>query len=226
MDGLAQRDVVAVLTRAPSAGGKSRLFAELGSPPDSVLLTALLLDTIDAVTLDGVTRLVAVEPAAQCDEVRALVPRDVGVIAQSGGTLGARMAALMRTVLDSGARAVAVVGSDLPALSAAAMARAFALLRDHPHSVVLGPAADGGYYLIAARHVPDLFRDIEWGTGRVLEQTRLSAAMAGIDLHLVEPTLDIDTVADLRRALNEWSADEAGAAGRRTREWARAHGLA
>jgi hypothetical protein len=74
MGSLAQRDVVAVLTRAPSAGGKSRLFAELGTPPDPALLTALLLDTLDAVDLEDVTRIVAVEPASACDEVRGSLP--------------------------------------------------------------------------------------------------------------------------------------------------------
>ena len=69
--------VVAVLTRAPSRGGKSRLFAALGHPPDPTLLSALLLDTLDGVSLSGTTRVVFVDPADACDDVRALVPRDV-----------------------------------------------------------------------------------------------------------------------------------------------------
>src|SRR5215216_1411447 len=109
MGSLAQRDVVAVLTRAPSAGGKSRLFAELGTPPDASLLAALLLDTIDAIderesssgqARNGVTRVVAVAPASACDEVRGLVARDVLVVPQAEGTLGDRMAGVMRAQLD------------------------------------------------------------------------------------------------------------------------------
>ena len=226
MGGLAQRDVVAVLTRAPSAGGKSRLFAELGIPPDAALLEALLLDTIDALPSESATRVVVVEPASHCGDVRALVPDDVVVMPQREGALGERMAAVMRTVLDSGARAIAVVGSDLPALRASSITRAFALLHDDPTSVVLGPAADGGYYLIAAAYVPDLFADVEWGTERVLEQTRTRAEKVGIHLHLVDTTFDIDTVADLVLLLR-FAADQAGprGVGFRTREWARERGI-
>src|SRR6185436_908851 len=55
--------VVAILTRAPSSGGKSRLFRALACPPDSGLLTALLLDTVDGAAARGVTRVVSVTPA-------------------------------------------------------------------------------------------------------------------------------------------------------------------
>ena len=232
MGGFAQRDVVAVLTRAPSAGGKSRLFAELGVPPDSSLLAALLLDTLDAVSVrppsrehcEDMIRVVAVEPPSACEEVRAMVPSDVLVIPQPDGTLGDRMAGVMRVALDAGARAVALIGSDVPAVSAAVLARAFALLRDDPRRVVLGPALDGGYYLIAASQVPDLFRDIEWSSARVLEQTRDAAFRAGLDVELVDTSRDIDTLPDLiawiagvESSPDAWRS--------RTRAWARAQGI-
>lgn len=233
MGSLTQRDVVAVLTRAPSAGGKSRLFAELGTPPDPALLTALLLDTIDAIDAWGpsggpdhaMTRVVAVEPASACDEVRALVARGILVIPQPDGTLGDRMAGVMRELLDGGARAVALIGSDLPRLQTAQLTRAFALLGDDPQSVVLGPADDGGYYLIAARHVPDLFRNIEWGSRGVLEQTRAAAASCRTRLHLVDSILDVDTVSDLITCVAEGCTHTAGGLARRTVEWAQARGI-
>jgi len=234
MGSLTQRDVVAVLTRAPSAGGKSRLFAELGTPPDPALLAALLLDTLDALDVsrlpsgaagDHVTHVVAVEPASACDEVRALVARDVLVIPQPDGTLGDRMGGVMRELLDGGARAVALIGSDLPTLKATQLTRAFALLNDDPQSVVIGPADDGGYYLIAARHVPDLFRNIEWGSRGVLEQTRAAAACCGTRLHLVDSIGDVDTVSDLITCVSDGRTDTAAGLARRTVEWAQARGI-
>lgn len=225
MGGLAQRDVVAVLTRAPSAGGKSRLFAELGTPPDPALLAALLLDTLDTIEREDVTRVVAVEPLSACDDVRALVGPHIRVIAQPAGTLGDRMAGVMREMLDDGARAVAVIGSDLPALSPAELARAFALLHDDPHSVVLGPADDGGYYLIAACRVPDLFHDIEWGSAHVFEQTRTAATGAGIRLHVVGAMRDVDTVADLLDLMTTATIRESTGGASRTLAWARARGI-
>ena len=225
MDSLAQRDVVAVLTRAPSAGGKSRLFAELGTPPDPSLLTALLLDTLDGIGLEDVTRVVAVDPASACDEVRALVAGDVLVIPQPDGTLGDRMAGVMREMFDGGARAVALIGSDLPTLRASQLARAFAVLGEDPRSVVIGPADDGGYYLIAARHVPDLFGDIEWGSRRVLEQTRAAAAAARTPLHLVDSIRDIDTLTDLSDCVGDAARHGLEGIARRTIDWAHARGI-
>jgi rSAM/selenodomain-associated transferase 1 len=195
---LAGARVVAILTRAPSAGGKSRLFAALGRPPDPTLLTALLLDTIDAVAVTGVTRLVAVEPPAACDEVRALVP-GIEVVAQSAGTLGERMAAVMNTVLRRGARAVAIVGSDIPDLPPHVVIEAFSTLERDPEAVVIGPATDGGYYLVAATTVPPVLEGIDWGTDQVLSQTVGRATERGVSIQLLSEWRDVDEVADLAR---------------------------
>ena len=59
-----------MLTRAPSSGGKTRLFTSLGIPSDPALLTALLLDTLDGAAAPGVRRVVAVTPPDACDDLR------------------------------------------------------------------------------------------------------------------------------------------------------------
>jgi rSAM/selenodomain-associated transferase 1 len=197
---LAGAGVVAILTRAPSAGGKSRLFRALGLPPDPALLAALLLDTVAAVRASGTPCIIAVEPPHSCAEVRALVP-GLEVVPQSSGALGGRMAAVMRMALDRGAAACAIVGSDLPDLVPGVLTDAFAALQAQPLSVVLGPAADGGYYLIAATGVPDLFDGIEWGTPRVLAQTLAAARQRGVETHLLAPMEDVDGVGELRRVV-------------------------
>jgi glycosyltransferase A (GT-A) superfamily protein (DUF2064 family) len=124
---LAGAAVVTLLTRAPSAGGKSRLFRAIGRAPDPALLRALLLDTLDAVAAAGVPRLIAVEPPAACGEVRALAPA-VDVFPQIDGTLGARMAAAMSAAFARGASAVALIGSDLPDIQPRVITDAFAAL--------------------------------------------------------------------------------------------------
>jgi rSAM/selenodomain-associated transferase 1 len=190
--------VVAVLTRAPSRGGKSRLFAALGRPPDKALLSALLLDTIDGARLSGTTCVVAVEPAEACGEVRTLVPADVRVIAQTVGTLGARMRATMSDLFVDGASAVVLIGSDLPDITRVVIENAVSHLRRDPESLVIGPAADGGYYLIAATRVPDVFEGIDWGSPRVLDETCATAAQSGVRVHLLQPLRDVDTPDDLQ----------------------------
>jgi len=200
--------VVAILTRAPSRGGKSRLFAALDRPPDPALLSALLLDTLDGVNHPGASRVVVVEPADARDEMRAVLPHDVRVMAQADGPLGERMRAAMQALFDEGASIVVLVGSDLPDIAPQTIDQAISRLRDDPAALVLGPARDGGYYLIAATRVPDVFDGIDWGSSGVLEQTRAAAAKHGIPVHLLESLSDIDRVEDLRSVRAQ-----------RTREW-------
>jgi rSAM/selenodomain-associated transferase 1 len=203
--------VVAVLTRAPSRGGKSRLFAELGRPPDAALLSALLLDTLDGVHLPGMTRVVFVDPADACDEVRAIVARDVDVRAQAEGSLGERMRNAMASLFDEGATIVVLVGSDLPDITPERIETAVAHLKRDPGALVLGPAHDGGYYLIASTTIPNVFDDVEWGSPRVLEQTRSSAERSGQRVELIDSLRDVDTLEDLRSVVAP-----------RTRAWLRA----
>jgi rSAM/selenodomain-associated transferase 1 len=218
---LANQDAVAVLTRAPSSGGKSRLFAALGRDPDPALLAALLLDTIDGVRDAGATVIVTVTPAAAQDEVATLVGAGRGATAASApavhvagqpeGDLGTRMRGTMAQLFTAGARAVALVGSDLPSVTAPLIREAFTLLGRDRDALVLGPASDGGYYLIAATRVPPVFDAIAWGSGDVLAQTRAAARQSSIRVHLLPPLDDVDTPDDLRRA----------PASSRTAAWAR-----
>jgi rSAM/selenodomain-associated transferase 1 len=202
--------VVAVLTRAPSRGGKSRLFAALGRPSDPALLTALLLDTLDGVQLAGTTRVVFVDPPDACDDVRPLVPADVCVRPQPGGSLGDRMRLTMDGLFAAEASIVVLVGSDLPDLTPSSIAGAIARLKDDPAAVVLGPSEDGGYYLVAATATPKLFDQIEWGGPHVLEQTRAAASKHGLRVHLLDALRDVDTPEDLEHVRAP-----------RTRAWAR-----
>jgi hypothetical protein len=161
------------------------------------LLQALLLDTVAAVRASGLPFVVGVDPADSVDEVRELVPDAVGVMGQSAGDLGERMRSLMAQVLDGGAPAALVVGSDLPDLSAAALGSAAAVLAANPDALVVGPSADGGYYLVGATRVPEVFHGIAWGTNAVLAQTRAAAIRVGFGWHTVERGSDVDGVADL-----------------------------
>lgn len=213
---VAGQAVVAVLTRAPSAGGKSRLFAALGRPPDPALLSALLLDTLEPLSaLPGAACVVCFTPDDAAAEMRGLVPPGVRLRAQGDGGLGARMHRVLAGLLGAGARTVVLVGSDLPLIDPQAVLDAQAHLLVDPGSVVLGPAADGGYYLFGAARIHDgLFEEMAWGTPGVLAATLARAEAAGIRVHLVAAAADVDTPDDLRHV---------AAAGHprapRTRDW-------
>lgn len=191
--------VVAVLTRAPSSGGKTRLFRALGRPPDPRLLAALLLDTIDGAGAPGITRVISVTPPSACGEVASIVPAGIGVMPQSAGDLGERMHDTFASLFAAGAAAVVLIGSDLPVITSSIVAAAFGILERDADALVLGPAADGGYYLIGATRTPPVFVDIEWGSGGVLTQTQDAAAVAGLRVSLVDRLADVDAPEDLER---------------------------
>ena len=215
MVGASNANVLALLTRAPSAGGKSRLFRSLGIPPDPSLLSALLLDTLDGSSVPHVRRVIAVTPASACAEVRELVG-DTPVIPQPEGDLGERMRGTMATLFAGGASAVALIGSDLPHVSGAPIEAAFDVLSRDDRTLVLGPAEDGGYYLVAARRVPGIFSGIDWGSARVLTQTETAAALDGLQVRRVDVLRDVDTEDDIRRAV-------LGGRAPRTTAWLRRH---
>ena len=209
--------ILAILTRAPSSGGKTRLFQTLNMRPDSELLRCLLLDTLDGTALPGLRRVIAVTPGRACDEVRQMVGAiDAIVMPQADGDLGARMQATMATMFQGGATAVALIGSDVPHIAPATIAEAFDVLGRDREALVLGPATDGGYYLIGARRVPPVFTGVEWGSGRVLARTVEAAAAAGFRVHELLLLSDVDTADDLRRAISTGRAT-------RSAEWMRRH---
>lgn len=214
---LSGQAVVAILTRAPSAGGKSRLFRALGRPVDPALLRALLLDTLEAIPRDRVTRVICYTPPAAAAEMETLAPPGVGAIAQRDGDLGARMRGVFDDLFARGAALVIAIGSDLPALTADIIGQACDVLSERPDAVVLGPAADGGYYLVGATRTPSrVFDGIPWSTPAVLAETEKAAARAHLQIVRLPTLFDVDTPDDLRRAAQTPAAT-------RTRAWWRSH---
>jgi hypothetical protein len=100
--------------------------------------------------------------------------------------------------LGKGARGAVLVGSDIPGISADVLRRAFEVVTRH--DVVLGPARDGGYYLVGLRRpAPGLFQGIRWGTHDVLRQTLRAVRRLGLSHALVDELEDMDTAEDLER---------------------------
>lgn len=136
----------------------------------------------------------AVTPVPAALTSRAL-PHGPPRIGQGGGDLGARMARVLRAL---GPGPAAAVGADIPALRPAHLAAAFAALGDH--DAVLGPAADGGFWLVGLKHParqpPGLFAGVRWSTPDALADTRptLPGRVAVLSVTLD----DVDSTADLR----------------------------
>lgn len=115
---------------------------------------------------------------------------------QAAGDLGVRLKEFFQTAFRAGAERVVAIGSDCPAMSAAIGKQAFEQLRSQP--AVIGPATDGGYYLIGLSH-PELgvFEGIAWSTPAAREQTLERIASAGLSCGQLEALTDLDEVESL-----------------------------
>jgi hypothetical protein len=118
----------------------------------------------------------------------------------------------IQAMLDTGQRAACVLNSDSPTLPTRLLIDAANLLLDRPDRVVLGPAEDGGYYLLGmtAPHA-HLFEDIAWSTDTVADATRARARALGLDLVELAPWYDVDDRAALLRLIEEITIPQANA---------------
>lgn len=122
---------------------------------------------------------------------------------QRGDDLGERLRASFEAAFGDGCGQVAIIGTDCPELNASTVSAAFAQLEEH--DVVLGPALDGGYYLVALRGpVPELFQTIAWGEPSVLETTLRRADSLRLRVGLLPAMADIDCPVDLGRLNEGW----------------------
>ena len=195
--------VLAVFLKAPRPGAvKTRLIPALG-PEAAAGIYRALAEGVMARTRPRPAeyeRILFFTPAEARAEIEAWFPGE-DLVPQAGPDLGARMSAAFDEALRRGADRVAVVGSDVPGLTRDDVLAALASLEDH--DLVLGPARDGGYYLIALRSArPALFQGIAWGTASVLAATMERAAALGLTVGVLTERRDIDTVEDLRA---EWA---------------------
>ena len=193
---------LALFARAPVPGSvKTRLSPALPPRLACDLYGGMLADAI-RVLLAARTderRLFLADDALVAGS-RARIPEGVREAMQVGDDLGARLEHAFGVMFGSGAEGAVIFGADCPWLDVPAVNRAFDALERV--DLVLGPADDGGYTLIGlARAVPDLFRGIAWGTDRVLAQTLERANAVGLSIAKLETLEDLDTPADLVRAL-------------------------
>lgn len=187
---------LAVIARHPTAGTvKTRLARAIGSQRTCALYHAFLRD-IDARFRDDRRTLVWFfdPPDAAFDTVVSPGSR---CIAQSGEELGQRLHNCCAQLIGEGFDRVIIIGADVPHVANASLDEAEEQLDDA--DIVLGPSADGGYYLIAMRAVHDVFTGIAMSTSTVLAQTLAKANAAGLRVHLLPKSFDIDEPGDLIR---------------------------
>jgi rSAM/selenodomain-associated transferase 1 len=197
-------DTLIVFLKEPRPGAvKTRLAKALGAERAAQLYRALAEEEVRATAplRDEYQRLFFFTPAESRPALERWLPGET-LLPQQGNDLGARMSNAFDAAFRRGARRAAIIGTDVPWVTRELVREALLALADH--EVVVGPARDGGYYLLALdRPRPSLFEGIEWSTPSVLSATAERAAVLGLRLSVLEGLPDIDTLEDVRR---EWRA--------------------
>ncbi|HYU31649.1 MAG TPA: TIGR04282 family arsenosugar biosynthesis glycosyltransferase [Thermoanaerobaculia bacterium] len=207
MPGASHRRLLLFTKPAREGRVKTRLIGALSPAQAAALHQAFLDDLLDRLR-EGSFDL---RLAWALDPGEPMPAGSIPGVRQEGDDLGER---LYRALAAAGAEvpSVAALGSDHPTLPLEIVHEAFALLETGA-DVVLGPAEDGGYYLIALRAgavARRLFEDIPWSTDRVFRDTVERCRELGLRLELLPAASDVDTPEDLHRLALRMSEDDLG----------------
>ena len=207
------RGALVVFAKAPIPGQvKTRLCPPLTHDEAATLHGSFVLDTLER-TKTAVTKLklpfdryLACAPSSTLVFFKIMEERQgVTLIDQTGDGLGERMRRTFDVMLNRYPQ-VLIVGTDVPSLPLERYKQTLKLLDSH--DLVLGPALDGGYYLIGlGRAAPELFSDIPWSTDQVLALTQEKAGKLGLNTALLPPWRDVDTIEDLQALIDASTAD-------------------
>ena len=188
-----------IFTRYPEPGlTKTRLIPTLGAKGAATLQQQMTEYTLSKVR-ELQNRPLSVEvrfTGGSLNLMQDWLGTDIVYQPQGEGDLGERMARSLFIAFRAGMERVVIIGTDCPGLNANLIAKAFHQL--HSHDLVLGPALDGGYYLIGLHYfISELFTDINWGTAEVLQQTVAIAKTLDVSVAYLPQLADVDRPEDL-----------------------------
>jgi len=203
-----------IFAKAPIPGNvKTRLCPPLTPDEAATLHGSFVLDMLERTKLAVATlhlplhRYLACAPSSELVFFKIMEERQgVRLVDQIGEDLGGRMHRTFTDLFAKGYKQVVIVGTDVPTLPLSAYREAFAML--DRSDVVLGPAVDGGYYLIGLRQPAEqLFAEVPWSTEQVLPVTQQKAKTLGLSVGLTATWRDVDTITDLQWLIAESQED-------------------
>ncbi len=180
--------LISIFARWPEPGkAKTRLIPAFGAEGAAAIYTRLLAHTVEVARASGVPfelRVTGADP----DDFRAGLGEELQIVDQGEGDLTAKLSRVPAPAI--------VIGSDCPGLTPAVLRAAAETLETDP--MVIGPASDGGYYLLGYREDARFaFRDMEWSTPSVFEETLRRFIARGIRPAVLPELSDIDTAEDI-----------------------------
>jgi rSAM/selenodomain-associated transferase 1 len=214
---------LALMTKAPRAGEvKTRLVPPLTNEEAAQLNRRFLQDTGAAIAVccGGLTApnlgrsivcgIAVYTPVGAESDYTDILPADFSLLPQRGEDFGERLYFAAEDLFRCGFKAVCLIDSDSPTISAENFAKAIELLSLPGDRIVLGPCDDGGYYLIGLKRLHrEVFERIDWSTEQVFEQTRQRATQIGVRVDELPRGFDVDNRATLHRLCDELLGDNA-----------------
>jgi uncharacterized protein len=200
------KDCVLLFVKVPEKGTvKSRLSKDLGEDTALSLYENFVLDILATLKEGRYPFNVCFHPPDSPESVQNRLWKNLSRRPQRGKNLGERMKNAFSDAFSDGFDKVVLIGSDIPDLTNSILDIAFAFTDD----AVIGPAMDGGYYLIGFRKktfLPDIFEGIHWGTASVFEQTMEIFKTHNLKVRITPKWQDVDRLDDLK-ALVERNRD-------------------
>ncbi len=211
--GLIMKEALVVFAKAPLAGQvKTRLIGALTAEEVAQLYICFLRDTFATMEVvqeerENLSLVLCFTPP---DEIEAFESADLDgclMMAQRGDNLGAKLRNCLADLFELGFSKIVIIGADTPTLPEEIIIEAFEQLTSQ-NQVVIGPATDGGYYLIGMSQLqPKLFEDVNWGSENVLTETLARAGEARLTISQLPLWHDIDSPQDLEKLKLEIKAD-------------------
>jgi rSAM/selenodomain-associated transferase 1 len=218
----AHRCALGVMIRTPRVGAsKTRLVPPLTPTEAAALSVCCLRDTAanicavaataDVMAAGGAAGVAVYTPVGSEHKLAELVPAQFQLLAQRGADLSARLQHATTDLLRAGYESLCLLGADSPTLPRALLVAAVTELARAGDRVVLGPAHDGGYYLIGLKRAHlHLFTGIDWSTERVLAQTIARAEELKLEVGLLPVWYDVDDASSLARLCAELGQAQTG----------------
>jgi len=197
----AKKRCLIMMAKYPEPGQvKTRLAAEIGVGHAAELSKRFILDLLQTLPSRDWEIQMALYPWERKEEMSAVVGEKYVLIPQRGCDLGERMGHVFIELFAEAFQEIIMIGSDAPDLPTEFITEAFSVLTDH--DAVLGPACDGGYYLIGFRQgafSPLLFNGLPWSTPEIFSQQLKRLREQKLHVYILPPWQDIDTLADLKK---------------------------
>jgi rSAM/selenodomain-associated transferase 1 len=194
------KSIILLFIKAPEKGQvKTRLAAAIGNDAAFELYRNFILDIIDTVKKTGCPFRICFYPPDAGEAVTSWLGARYRLMPQNGNDLGERMENAFLQCFSEGAESAILIGSDIPDLVPDVLREALSSLAENDS--VIGPASDGGYYLIGFKKgafLPRIFHGIRWSEETVFQETITMLHDAALTVHRAPLWNDVDTVQDLK----------------------------